>query len=109
MSGKKKQLQNLNLLCNLQQMEKSLENIKSMIIDFFEKAGTDYWKTTYEISSAIKTDAATVSNILTTSGDFVRSSYRLKAGEPLYTTRDIFRNKAPFMDKMIGAFKNRID
>jgi hypothetical protein len=90
-------------------MEKNLETIKNAIIRFFEEAGEDYWKTIYEISSATKTDATIVSNILTTSGDFVRSSYRLKAGEPLYTTRDIFRNKAPFMDKMIGAFKNRID
>ena len=90
-------------------MEKKIEEVEKSMIALFEKSVDDYWKTIYEISNAIKVDSQTVAKILTTSGDFVRSSYRLKAGEPLYTTRDKFRHKAPFVDKIIGAFKNRID
>lgn len=90
-------------------MEDKFENAKKAIVKFFDDNKDDYWKTIGEIASATRIDSATVVNVLTTSGDFVRSSYRLKAGEPLYTTRNIFRNKAPFLDKMIGAFKNRID
>lgn len=90
-------------------MEQNFEAIEKSMMAFFEKETDDYWKTIYEISSAIKVDSQTVAKILTTSGNFVRSSYRLKAGEPLYTTRDNFRTKAPFVDKIIGAFKNRID
>lgn len=90
-------------------MEKSFDNSRKTIVDYFESSGDDYWKTVEEISRATKIDSNTVVKILTNSGDFVRSSYRQKAGEPLYTTRDIFRNRAPFVDKMIGAFKNRID
>lgn len=90
-------------------MDTKLESKKAIILKFFEKEQHDYWKTLDEISNYTKIDAATVAMIITTSGDFVRSSYRVKHGEPLYTSRAIFRNKAPLMDKVIGAFKNRID
>jgi len=90
-------------------MDSRLEIQKQSILDFFEGLDQDYWKTLDEIATYNKLDAATVSEIVTTSGDFVRSSYRVKLGEPLYTSRTIFRDKAPLMDKVIGAFKNRID
>lgn len=82
---------------------------KETILKIFDKEQANYWKTIDEISAATKIGQAVVGDIVTNSGDFVRSSYRQKAGEPLFTTRKIFRDKAPFMDKMIGAFKNRID
>lgn len=90
-------------------MQDYTEKQKQQIVSFFEQQGTDYWKTVDEISRGTNVDAATVFKILSSSGDFARSSYRLKAGEPLFTTRKQFRNKAPFVDKMIGIFKNRID
>lgn len=90
-------------------MQDYTENQKQQIVSFFEQQGTDYWKTVDEVSRGTKIDAASVFKILSSTGDFVRSSYRLKAGEPLFTTRKLFRNKAPFVDKMIGIFKNRID
>ena len=89
-------------------MGNSMDN-KKRILDFFESQSNDYWKTIDEISKSTKINAEDVGNIITKSGDFVRSSYRQKAGEPLFTTREIFRDKAPFVDKMIGAFKNRAD
>lgn len=85
------------------------EKHKKLMIEFFQKEADVYWKTIDEIVRGTNLPHATVLSILSSSGDFVRSSYRQKAGQPLYTTRDIFRNKAPFVDKMIGAFKNRID
>ena len=90
-------------------MEDKLEVQKKTILRFFENQEQDYWKTLDENASATKLDSATVAEIVTGTGDFVRSSYRVKHGEPLYTSRAIFRDKAPLVDKVLGAFKNRID
>lgn len=90
--------------------DKELAKQTSRIVLFFEGQGEeDYWKTLEEISRGTGIDPATVTKVINLSGDFVRSSYRLRAGEPLFTTRKNFRDKAPFVDKIIGAFKNRID
>ena len=89
-------------------MDSKLDKQTKIIAAFFEQQ-QDFWKTLDEIANATNIDAATVASIVTTSGDFVRSSYRVKQGEPLYTSRDVFRSKAPLVDKVIGAFKNRID
>jgi hypothetical protein len=86
-------------------MDKDVEQI----LTFFKNEEKDYWKTAYQISVATKIDISRVMKILSTSGGFVRSSYRNNNGEPVFTTRELFRNKAPFLDKMIGVFKNRID
>ncbi|SFE52948.1 hypothetical protein [Spirosoma endophyticum] len=90
-------------------MDKILEDKKRIILEFFETQDQDYWKTLEEITNSTKIDSASVAAIVTSSGDFVRSSYRVKQGEPLYTSRELFRDKAPLVDKVIGAFKNRID
>jgi hypothetical protein len=90
-------------------MIQDLDTEKTKLIQYFDQSGSNYWKTIDEISSQTQIDPNVVMKIITSSGDFVRSSYRMKAGEPLFTTRRMFRNKAPFVDKLIGAFKNRID
>ena len=90
-------------------MTQDMDAKKEKLIKYFDQAGNNYWKTIDEIASQTQIDQHTVMKIITSSGDFVRSSYRMKAGEPLFTTRRMFRNKAPFADKLIGAFKNRID
>jgi len=90
-------------------MKENLEDKKKIILDYFDKDQNNYWKTINEISGNTNVESSIVSRIITTSGDFVRSSYRMKAGEPLFTSRKNFRNKAPLVDKIIGAFKNRID
>jgi len=88
-----------------------MANLKDIqiITDYFREGRDDYWKTVEEVSDATRLNATSVREILTNSGDFVRSSYRMKNGEPLYTSREMYRSKAPFVDKLIGAFKNRID
>lgn len=90
-------------------MDENLEKEKNNLVSYFDKTGTDYWKTISDITAATKIDPNIIMKIITTSGDFVRSSYRQKNGEPLFTTRKMFRHKAPFVDRLIGAFKNRID
>lgn len=90
-------------------MTQDLEKQKQRLIEYFDKASGDYWKTIDEMSSQTRIESNVVMKIIASSGDFVRSSYRMKHGEPLFTTRTMFRNKAPFVDKLIGAFKNRID
>lgn len=79
------------------------------VTQFFRDSNIDYWKTVEDVSDATRLNSAVVREILTNSGEFVRSSYRMKNGEPLYTSREMYRTKAPFVDKLIGAFKNRID
>jgi hypothetical protein len=90
-------------------MSRDLTRENQRILQYFNDYSGDYWKTVEEIAEGVRLDTATVATIVTTSGDFVRSSYRMKMGEPLYTSRDLFRDKAPLVDKVIGAFKNRID
>ena len=90
-------------------MTEDLDSIKDKLIKYFDQAGSNYWKTIDEMSSQTGINPHVAGKIITSSGDFVRSSYRIKDGEPLFTTRRMFRNKAPFVDKLIGAFKNRID
>lgn len=90
-------------------MAENIENAKKIITAYFDSTAGDYWKTLDEIAVATRLDASIVSKIITSSGDFVRSSYRKKEGEPLFTSRRLFRNKAPMVDKIIGVFKNRID
>jgi hypothetical protein len=86
------------------------KNLRDKIINVFRSAkGEEYWLTVDEVVRLTAISVHEVIKIMTESGDFVRSSYRTKNGEPLYTTRELFREKAPFMDKIIGAFKNRID
>lgn len=90
-------------------MSVKLENQKNTILQYFDHLDQDYWKTIEEIASSTKIEVSVVADIVTGSGDFVRSSYRVKQGEPMYTSRTSFRDKAPLVDKVIGAFKNRID
>jgi len=82
---------------------------KNKILALFDSQRDSYWLTIDQIAEGTRLQTADVVKILTNSGDFVRSSYRNKNGEPVYTTRKLFREKAPFVDKIIGAFKNRID
>ena len=82
---------------------------KNKMIALFDSQKDNYWLTIDQIVESTKLQSTDVVKILTNSGDFVRSSYRSKNGEPVYTTRKLFRAKAPFVDKIIGAFKNRID
>ncbi len=88
-------------------MDESL--MKNKIIALFDSQNEAYWLTIDQIAEGTRLQAGDVTKILTNSGDFVRSSYRNNNGEPVYTTRLLFRSKAPFVDKIIGAFKNRID
>lgn len=90
-------------------MSQDIDKNKQALIEYFDKAEGDYWKTVDEMSSQTKIDPNIIMKIISSSGDFVRSSYRMKHGEPLFTSRKMFRHKAPFVDKLIGTFKNRID
>lgn len=93
-------------------MNNPMEREKDQIINSFEKTSsstTTYWRTLNEISRQADVKLDDVIKIVTTSKDFVESSYRNTDGEPVFTTRKVFRKKAPFLTKMIGAFRNRID
>lgn len=109
MNGNKFKLKNSEKAYNITTMSTTKENQKKAILNFFNNLDEDYWKTIEEISTSTNINTSIVADIVISSGDFVRSSYRVKHGEPLYTSRLNFRNKAPLVDKLIGAFKNRID
>jgi hypothetical protein len=84
------------------QFEQKIQNV-------FANAHDGIWKTVSEIATLTDISQSDISKILTRSGEFVRSSYRNKDGEPIYTTRSLFRERAPVITKFLGAFKNRID
>lgn len=90
--------------------ENQIDKIGKQIIALFDQKGIeDYWMTLDEISRETGIATSDIMKVINLTKNFVRSSYRLRAGEPLFTTRKSFRDKAPFVDKIIGAFKNRID
>lgn len=90
-------------------MNALMESEKQTIINTFESFSNDYWKTLGEISSATQIKLDDVVRIVLSSEDFIESSHRRKNGEPLFTTRKVYRAKAPFIEKLLGAFKNRVD
>ncbi|MFD2887996.1 hypothetical protein [Chitinophaga cymbidii] len=90
-------------------MNAVMEQEKDIIVRAFDKSSDNYWKTLIEIASETAIKQENVIRIVLSSGDFVQSSYREKDGLPLFTTRKAYKKNASFLDKIIGAFKNRID
>ncbi|MCU7549863.1 hypothetical protein OCK74_12095 [Chitinophagaceae bacterium LB-8] len=67
------------------------------------------WYTLEDISEITNEDVFNIEKVLNKSDLFVRSSMLSKNGEQLYTTKNDFKKNASFAQKIIGAFKNRID
>lgn len=68
------------------------------------------WYNLKEIAHLANTDPFSIQTTLNQSNLFVRSSSKFsEQGEPLYTTLSDFTRKASFSDKLVGAFRNRID
>lgn len=86
-----------------------LDQEKEVIVKAFDKSSNHYWKTLSEIATATAVKLEDVIKIVMSSDEFVESSRRKKDGQPLFTTRKMYRERAPFFDKLLGAFKNRID
>jgi hypothetical protein len=67
------------------------------------------WFTLTDLSQKINTSVPEVQKILKKSNLFVRSSIRDEEGQDLYSSREDFQKKESFTNKILGAFKNRID
>ena len=76
--------------------------------DFMQK-GEETWFTLDNLSKNTKVDAASIQNLIKNSKLFVQSSSSNNDGQPLYATKDEFQLKSSFYNKLVGAFKNRID
>lgn len=85
-------------------MKVPLEKERQILINTFDKFTDDYWKTLAEISRASAVNLEDVITIVFTSPDFVRSPYKLRDGQPVYTTRKVYRKRTPFILQLLTAF-----
>lgn len=67
------------------------------------------WFRIEDVSKMVPDDnLSNLEETLNQSDRFVRSANGVD-GVPMYATREDFQEKAPFFQKLLGAFKNRID
>lgn len=71
---------------------------------------TKMWYSLKDLAQLTNEDPYYLEKTVNKSDLFVRSSSILsETGEPLYTIRSDFEKEASFGQKILGAFKNRID
>ncbi len=85
-------------------MKTPLEKERQILIDTFDGFTDDYLKTLAEISKASAVDLEDMIEIVFTSPDFVRVPGKLKNGQPVYTTRKVYRKRTPFLLQLLTAF-----
>ena len=81
--------------------EEELKNI----MDKDEKT----WFTLSKLSEKTKLKESDIQKMVTKSKKFVQSSSLTSEGENMFSTRDDFQKKGSVINKILGAFKNRID
>lgn len=67
------------------------------------------WFTLQNLSSITQEPYAEIQGAIKNSDLFVRSSVPDNSGNSLYATKKGYEEKGSFFNKVIGAFKNRID
>lgn len=68
------------------------------------------WRTILGLSKETGLDPSVIAEFISKNNDnIVKSSLKSKNGEDLFTTRNHFRKKAKPLDKLFGAFTNRLD
>lgn len=85
-------------------MKVPLEKEKQIILHTFDGLSKDHWKTLVEISEASSVKLEDVISIVFASGDFVENPYRQKYGQPIFTSRKVYRKITPFIFKLLTAF-----
>lgn len=85
-----------------------MESKKQEILKSFDGSTDNYWKTLGEIAASSRIKLDDVVKIVLSSEEFLEASYRVKDGEPVFTTRKVYSEKASFLEKLISAFSNRI-
>ncbi|PWV50721.1 hypothetical protein [Chitinophaga sp. S165] len=89
-------------------MNALMERKKETILNSFEEASDDYWKTLGEIATSSRIKLDDVVKIVLSSREFLEASYREKDGEPVFTTRNVYRKRASFWQKLLSAVTDRI-
>lgn len=89
-------------------MNALMERKKQAILNSFEGSSDDYWKTLGEIADSSRIKLDDVVKIVLSSAEFVEASYRVKEGEPVFTTRKVYSERASFWQKLLSAFTDRI-
>jgi len=74
--------------------------------DLIHNALSDNKKRWYDLAVATGLQVTQILKTIKQSGRFVGAEDRMHM--PVYTTRERFRKEEPFINKLIGAFKNRI-
>lgn len=73
------------------------------------KSDPNTWFTLNEIAQKSNIPESEVQKLVTNSNLFVRSGSLSSSGENLFATREDFQKNESFANKVLGAFKNRID
>lgn len=89
-------------------MNALMERKKETILNSFEEASGDYWKTLGEIAACSRVKLDDVVKIVLSSREFLEASYREKDGEPVFTTRKVYSERASFRQKLLSAFTDKI-
>lgn len=67
------------------------------------------WFTLRNLSEIAQIPELEIQTIIKKSHLFAQSAASTDLGEKLFSTRDDFQNKVSFANRILGAFKNRID
>ncbi|MGN6508544.1 MAG: hypothetical protein ACTHLD_03695 [Chitinophaga sp.] len=85
-------------------MKTPLEKERQIILNTFDGLSKDYWKTLAEIAEVSSVKLEDVISIVFASGDFVENPYRQKYGQPIFTSRKVYRKITPFILKLMTAY-----
>jgi len=67
------------------------------------------WFTISNLSERTQMKESEIQKLITNSSEFAQSSSRSPDGENLFSTRDDFQKSGNIVNRLLGAFKNRID
>lgn len=85
--------------------QSKFKSVNDRIVTSFEefKNNEDYWKTIDEIAESTDISEGEILDAIDNSGLFVENSNNE------YTTLELYKNKTPFITKLLNSFKNSID
>lgn len=79
------------------------------LLHYMDQDRDKVWYTLQELAIGTGHNPADIAKILNSSPDFVRSARPSDAGDQVFASKHDFRQHTSIADKIIGAFKNRID
>ena len=83
------------------------DNAKKEILNDFNIASKkNYWKTLGEIADDTNVEIREVIKVVFNEPEFVMARYKIRNGEPLFTTKEAYRKHASFVMKFLMMLRN---